>query len=306
MSAPEMWVIICVLNGARVITEQLDALAAQATSREFEILVVDNGSSDDTTDVVERWAAVQGRTRPRLRLIRAGGPPGISRVRNIGVLHARGRILAFCDADDVVGPRWVDSFCEAVRPDIIVGGPLRWRRQDGSLIEGLELDTLPRSLGREFVNGGNLSIERETLIRLGGFDESLPRYGWEDVDLCWRAVEQSVALVLVDEAELTCTISTGTASLAKSWRIGRGTAVMVSRFPDAEFGGWSVRVAGVVAARSVLCAVLWSLRRRSWDRDRAWHAAGATGRLVEQCRALVVGSTPRKLALLGTDVRTGA
>lgn len=122
MARPEVSVIICVRNGARTIRRQLDALDAQVDHPPFEVIVVDNGSTDDTVAVVERWLRERGPVDAPGHLVDASTRPGIPYARNQGALAARGRLLAYCDADDRVHPRWVGAMHRALARDGIVGG----------------------------------------------------------------------------------------------------------------------------------------------------------------------------------------
>ena len=98
--APLISVIVPVRNGMPWLEHQLSALSAQDVPVEWEVLVADNGSDDATRSCVERWS---GRN-PRLHLVDASARRGAAATRNIGVASARGSLLAFCDADDVVQP----------------------------------------------------------------------------------------------------------------------------------------------------------------------------------------------------------
>src|SRR6056297_76448 len=98
-AAPAVSVVIPTCNRAHLIGDALDSVRAQ-TFRDFEIVVVDDGSEDDTVARVHRWAAEGG---DRLRYIaqpRSGG----NAARNAGILVATGRYIAFLDSDDVWAP----------------------------------------------------------------------------------------------------------------------------------------------------------------------------------------------------------
>ena len=98
----ELSVVLPTLNGAKTIGEQLAALLHQTTSRPYEVIVVDNGSTDDLSDVV---TAFQAGPVP-VSLITAV-PPGLNRARNAGVKFADGENILLCDCDDIVGLVWM-------------------------------------------------------------------------------------------------------------------------------------------------------------------------------------------------------
>lgn len=112
MSIPTVSVIMAAYNGAALIEETLASLKAQ-TFTDFEIVVVDDKSTDDTLAVLRRW------DDPRLRVIEAEVNGGPVRARNIAVAAARGRYLAALDQDDISLPErfarqvaWLDAHPE--------------------------------------------------------------------------------------------------------------------------------------------------------------------------------------------------
>ena len=109
--------VIPAYNAAATLAEQLEALAEQDYEGDWEVLVVDNGSSDATADIARRYAGrlpactvVEGRRR------------GHAAPRNDGARAARGELLAYCDADDVVARGWLKALAAAARRYDLVGG----------------------------------------------------------------------------------------------------------------------------------------------------------------------------------------
>ena len=96
------WVsaLLCVWNGAATIVETLDSVAAQSW-RPIEIVVVNDGSTDDTKSMVERWAQDHADDGLRVRLVDQRNR-GLMASRNVSVEHARGRWFQIIDADDLV------------------------------------------------------------------------------------------------------------------------------------------------------------------------------------------------------------
>src|SRR5262245_29057917 len=93
---PEVSIVIPAFDAGRTIDAALQSVFAQ-TYGDFEVIVVDDGSTDDTPKCVKRWGA-------RVSYVRVpnGGP---ARARNVGLARAKGRLAAFLDADDVWLPR---------------------------------------------------------------------------------------------------------------------------------------------------------------------------------------------------------
>jgi GT2 family glycosyltransferase len=129
---------------------------------------------------VERWSDRDA----RIHLVDASARPGAAAARNIGVSSARGRLLAFCDADDVVRPGWLASLLAALSHTDLVAGAFDFGALDGSP-STVPVPAATRQLGfLPFGLGANLAVPREVFESVDGFDEAL--WPGEDVDLCWR------------------------------------------------------------------------------------------------------------------------
>lgn len=182
-------VVIPARNVAEVLPAQLDGLAAQRNPPlTWEIIIVDNGSTDSTAQV----AASYRNRLPSLQIIDAHHKLGVNGARNAGVRAASHDWIAFCDGDDVVRSSWLRAYYEAVQqnPPCVLGGRLvpllpRSRRTYGRPPPS---DQLPRPLGfLPFALGGNQCIHRSVWETLGGFDETYDIPGSDDVDFSWRA-----------------------------------------------------------------------------------------------------------------------
>lgn len=179
-------VVIPAWNAAVTLSEQLEALSAQVTALDGEVIVADNGSTDGTAAVARRWAD----RIPRLRVVDAAARRGPAAARNIGAAAARGRLLVFCDADDVVASEWLALMISGLEEHDLVGGLLETRslRRPGAVTVSWEPTAeihLHYWTRFEATPSSNLGIRRVAFDALGGFDEALVT--GEDVDLCWRA-----------------------------------------------------------------------------------------------------------------------
>jgi glycosyltransferase involved in cell wall biosynthesis len=178
-------VIIPVLNGAAVLAEQLNALANQQLSGAWEVIIADNGSTDALAAVCAQFASIL-----TLTLVDASGLQSPAHARNVGVAHARGALLAFCDQDDVVKPGWLQALVDSSRCHDVVAGALDYQ----ALNAGMQLpdywkripENLPRKLGfLPFGSTCNLMVRRQAFECLGGFSEDFNVS--DDVDFSWRA-----------------------------------------------------------------------------------------------------------------------
>ena len=181
---PKISTILCVLNGRAWIERQLDALVAQSFVGPWEIVVVDNGSTDGTQDLVRDRAS--GSSVP-IHLADASDRRGLAHARNVGARTARAQKFAFCDCDDVVGPGWLAAADRALEAADLVGGEIRVLSEplnpDAELVN--PGGVVRASFGNS-VLGCNFAVQRSAYFDIGGFDESLPSYGCDDVEFSYR------------------------------------------------------------------------------------------------------------------------
>jgi len=157
-----------------------------------EILLVDNGSTDDSAAVLARFAAVCGRVR-----VLHAPTPGLTRARNCALQAARGDIIAFIDDDCYVSPGFVDDVWSAFadRPDCdFVGGRvLLYDPADAPVTIATSTATESYPPGSVIpsgaIHGANMAFRRSALERIGGFDEQLgpgTPFNCEDADALTR------------------------------------------------------------------------------------------------------------------------
>lgn len=221
----ECSVVIPAYDAAGTIGEQLAALATQESPAGFEVVVADNGSRDDLAAAVEPW-----RERLDVRVVDASARRGPSAARNIGVRHARAGLLLFCDADDVVAPRWVRSLVDALATSPFAGGPCRpFADRTDIWMPGYDTEALPVAWDDlSYAFAGNLGVTREAFDRIGGFDETLT--GAEEIDFAWRARGLGVRPAFVPAAEVRYRIRPSLAGrLRHEFNSGRGTMTVALR-----------------------------------------------------------------------------
>jgi GT2 family glycosyltransferase len=180
VARPMISVIVPVRNGMPWLEQQLGALVDQDCPEPWEVVVADNGSTDDSPAVAQRWA---GR-HDRIRWIDASARLGAPAARNAGVRAARGGLLAFCDADDVVQAGWLAACVQALADCDVAAGMFDF----GSLNGHGTAAPMPAAMQQfGFLPAGlsaNLAVRREAFEAVGGFCEDL--LIGEDIDLCWR------------------------------------------------------------------------------------------------------------------------
>ncbi|GAA1971182.1 hypothetical protein GCM10009776_37710 [Microbacterium deminutum] len=161
---------------------------------DVEVIVVDDGSTDDSTVRYRR------RPDPRLRILRGSGL-GVAKARNLGAQHARGEFVVFLDAHCQVSADWLDRFALALaEPDVALVSPcftrLREPEPRGCGIffgdAGLEQHWFePRDSDTAYdvpLNiGACQALRRDVFDGLGRYDMGFTSWGFEDVELCLRA-----------------------------------------------------------------------------------------------------------------------
>jgi glycosyltransferase involved in cell wall biosynthesis len=170
----ELSVVIPVHNAAKTIALQLEAFACQNWCEPWEVIIADNGSTDQSLSICQQY----GHRFTNLRVVDASARRGSAYARNVGAVVARSKALAFCDADDQVAPGWIAAMGEALKRHNLVAG----RTDCETLNERWLWDTRPQVLGsKEYFDGElavvpscNLGIRRFLHLRVGGFDTSIP------------------------------------------------------------------------------------------------------------------------------------
>lgn len=179
---PAVSVVMATRNRAHYLPEVLRCLAEQECRDAFEVVVIDNGSSDSTPAVLDEWC----RRDPRFRTVREPRP-GLSRAKNAGVRMARGNLLLFTDDDMRLDRTWIESyrafFAEHRHMLTLAGGPINpipndleaWPKwlDTRALADAGSLDYHEqRELQRfEYLWGGNMAVPRTVFDRVGLWDE---------------------------------------------------------------------------------------------------------------------------------------
>jgi GT2 family glycosyltransferase len=190
-SRPPLSVVVPTRNVAGTIESCLDALVRALPEPERDIVVVDNGSSDDTLVRVRRY--------PVRVIERRGG--FVSASRNAGAQAARHDLVAFIDSDCVVEDGWREALTAALAgPDVGIVGHRHVLRPEATWVERA-WDAAHRKPMTDpqadvvYVPAGNFAARRDVFLDVGGFDETLET--GEDPDLCARVAQRGLRIVEV-------------------------------------------------------------------------------------------------------------
>jgi GT2 family glycosyltransferase/DNA-binding beta-propeller fold protein YncE len=180
---PRVSVVICAYNAADTLEDNLRSLEA-LTYPDYEIILVNDGSRDKTTEIVERFARVRVIDTPNA---------GLSAARNVGLAEATGDIVAYTDADTRVDRDWLTFLVQPFLNSDVVGsgGPNIVPPDDPPMAQciarapGGPTHVLLDDRTAEHVPGCNMAFRRDALLAIGGFNPIYLRAG-DDVDVCWR------------------------------------------------------------------------------------------------------------------------
>jgi glycosyltransferase involved in cell wall biosynthesis len=187
-------IIIPTYNRLPILEKCLRALEQQTTAIAYEIVVVDDGSTDGTVD----W--LNSQALPHVRLLQQEhlGPAA---ARNLGVEQAKGDWIIFIDSDLVVLPEFIQSHIDALQSAesdriFTYGAVINTANFDDPTSEPFKITDYSRA----YFATGNVAIARHWLIEAGLFDTQFQLYGWEDLELGVRLKQLGLKLIKCPQA----------------------------------------------------------------------------------------------------------
>jgi O-antigen biosynthesis protein len=240
---PKVSVVVCAYNAADTIDDCLTSLATLTYPR-FEVIVVNDGSRDDTGARARRHAGVRVIDIPN---------GGLSAARNIGLAESTGEIVAYTDADVRVDPDWLAYLVQPMLTSAFVGsgGPNVVPPDDPFVAQcvarapGGPTQVLLDDREAEHVPGCNMAFRRDALAGIGGFNPVYLRAG-DDVDVCWRLQAKGLKIGFAPSALVW---HHHRASVKAYWRqqvgYGEGETWLDAHHPEKFIGGqmlWRGRI----------------------------------------------------------------
>lgn len=303
---PRVSVVIPAFNAAPWIGDQLEALANQVGAPKFEVVVADNGSSDTTVEVIKRCGGLA-----RLSIVDASGSPGASHARNVGVKHATGELILFCDADDLVDPRWVGSLVEAHErsgADLIAGALHHERFNSPTVLSGYGIgpdpsvdystpsfmaDPPPFAGYLPTAAGGNMAVTAETYRAVEGMDPSYPG-GSEETAFAWKVQEAGFRVVSCPRAIVHYRLKEDARGIARQQFIQQRARIYLwTQFRHSTMTGPSFKASAISFAKASARAAVSRVRGHE-DYRSAWEMGAHAGALAGIMKYRVVPALLRK------------
>src|SRR5918995_1193593 len=264
---PRISVVVCTYNGERTIRDCLEGLL-RLDYPDFEVIVVDDGSTDATATIAKEYD---------FRLIRTENR-GLSNARNTGTEAATGEIVAYLDDDARPDPHWLAYLAaDFLSTDHAgVGGPNIAPPGDGTIAAcvdnapGNPVHILLSDQEAEHIPGCNMAFRKDCLEAIGGFDPQFCVAG-DDVDVCWRLREKGWTLGFSPAAVVW---HHRRDSIRAYWRqqqgYGKSEALLEKKWPEKHnVAGhllWTGRIYGKGLAQAL-----------NWRQERVHYGAWGSG-----------------------------
>lgn len=277
---PVVSAIVLNFNGAKYLPDCLLSLAPQ-TYPKFEVLVADNGSSDDSKTVAADYA---------VRWVPLGRNFGLAHATNMAASHATGSLLVFVNNDMRFGPSFIETLVEPFlcQPDLFatdarqldwsgdnevhLATRLRRRSLSGTFVGGglfprheLEQVAVSTACDEVQASGAGMAVRRSMFDELAGFDADF-LFSWEDMDLCWRAWLRGWRTMFVPKAVCWHHVSASAASTSGSLYRYRGALGGKILFAMKHLPAEDVVLTGALALAGVIRDLAHGKPSEAWRR----------------------------------------
>jgi glycosyltransferase involved in cell wall biosynthesis len=276
---PAVSIVVATRNRAVMLERFLPSLAEQSVAEAYEIIVVDNGSTDATAEVVSRMA----QRWPHIRRV-VEPAPGSAHALHTGARAARAPMLLFVDDDMRAVPDLVARHLQAHREHPgacvlghILSAPGRhpFDRMQAYIFDGPRLSLAQRPPEPSDYWSGNVSLASELYFRIGGYNQKFAEIGYgKDHEFGMRLVAAGVELVFAPEALTYHHFTESFAErLGKSRRVGFACAYVKDHFPEFPVNG-----AWLAPARWYTPGIVWFCRLAAAAMEPFAHGEGRPAR----------------------------
>jgi GT2 family glycosyltransferase len=227
---PEISVVIATHNGREQISYCLESLLGQQTNHAYEIVVVDDGSTENVAEVVQRYDHV--------RCIRQH-KAGPAAARNHGVHEAKGEIILFIDDDCVARPDWIEKMVAPFQDPRVMGVKGSYVTEQKELVAQFvqleyeeKYDKMALAEQVNLVDTHSGGFRAKIFQETGGFDENFRTASVEDRDFSFRLAQAGYRLVFAPEAKVRHThVDSVDAYLRKKFKNGYWAVLTIMKSP---------------------------------------------------------------------------
>ncbi|MFC1648894.1 glycosyltransferase [Nanoarchaeota archaeon] len=250
---PEISVIVPVYNGERYIEGCLNSLLNQSlTKSKYEILIIDNGSTDKTPELVRKH---------KVKLF-SEKKKGAANARNKGMKAAKGNLIVFTDSDCIANKDWLKNLLESSKSADAIAGeviPYEKRTLAQKYIAKRRRSTkksweLKRKTAPGYIRTSNFAVKRKVIKKVGFFDTRFANCGGEDDDYAWRVHWAGFKIAVNPKAKILHRDRDTLKALYKqTYRNGLAYCNLISKYPEI-FGKIYIKRSALALPYNILAA----------------------------------------------------
>lgn len=231
----EVSVIIPAYNASKRISFCVESLLTQKTNRKYEVIVVDDGSTDDIEKVLNRY--------PVVRLLKQkNSGPGVA--RNLGAKEAQGEIVLFTDDDCIAEEDWIDRMAEAFDDREVVGIKGAYlTRQEEPIARFVQIeyeekyDVLSKHNSIDFIDTYSAGFRRKIFLETGGYHRRFRTASVEDQEFSFRLARRGYKMLFIPEAKVWHShVDSIRGYIRKKMKIGYWKVLALKRNPEKTTG----------------------------------------------------------------------
>ncbi len=291
-------VILPCFNGAKTIESQLKALASQEWEGDWEVIISNNGSTDNSMEIVERFR----NQLPALKIVDAHDPSGPRlgawHSYNVGMRAAKGDAFVFCESDDEVGVGWLAAMAEALKEHEFVVAKMEYHKLNPEWIlpQTREMEQESGLCNAhnppyEYAFGCTFGFTRGLYDQLGDLNTNLP-FAF-DAEYCWRAQKQGIKIQFASKAIIHYRLRNTAKSRYIQGKNWGEDFILATRFYDRKISLLTVLNAYITVVKYVikgpLLLFLYQFNRSEVEQefsDWIWGLGWLQGRIIGMQRVL--------------------